>query len=407
MGAGALKGLLRTARCYGSSIAVVWLTLFCHRFYVPPSQRTATHPRFGSPPTLTVPPGSTTPWGSPKGWEGPKEREWCEKAERPVSYGSEIVVNDKPLYELHNPPTQVQPGDQWNGLHHEAVFCSPGDERWSFVSTGYVYPEVIPDMEENDKSEMDVDFLVPMVVGDEFESPSTAFHPPSACHPPPCCGGVEDPQGDIILDDYVPDCSGDSAMEDVEPESWEVVGIATTAQTGQPYPLVVSGNECVSFSGVLPWPKTETAAFVNTGWVPTFEPPMLGNITVAKSVVPQHLLLPQAAHLQASAPLFILDQPQPSTSMAEIEPLKPSGCGHLKSLPFPCSTCSSGPDCKLSSFSPSSPPPPRVVSNPASPSTYNTMGHRKRVLEDLEQEIHSCPASPAGIPRKMAAPRYV
>jgi hypothetical protein len=243
-----------------------------------------------------------------------------------------------------------------------------------------------------------------MVVEDEFESTSTTFHPPSVCQPPPYCGGVEDPQDDIILDDYVPDRSCDSAMEDAEPECWEVVGSAATTQTVQSLPLVVSRNECVSFSGVLPWPSIETAVFVNTGRVLTFKPPV---VAVANSVVPRRLLLPQTAHLQASAPSYIPDQPQPSTSMAETKPLNHQG------VVIPNISTSSvlaipvGPTATCSSRSPSSPPPPKVVSNPASPSTYTTIVQYKRALEGLEEEIDSCPASPAGIPRKMSALMYV
>jgi hypothetical protein len=342
------------------------------------------------------------------------------------SSSTELEQPDK-----ENAPSPVLPNDRWNNPRHSegvwsglAVGFWPDDaQTLSFVGAGQGHPngQGIPDMEGNDKSEMDADFSVPMVEDmeedeDELKSPSlvlwstTTFHPPAVCPPPPYA--YRDGVGDIVLEDYVPACTGDSAMADAELESRDVAGTVPTTQMGQTPPPAVSSNVSVSFPGALPWPSVGTAAFVETQQqVPTvaFGPPLLGDIHIhaPNSMVPPRLPLPLDVYVQGHASLYLLDQPQRSTPMAEVERSNDREVVTLTVSPFPVPAAPVGYAARCSSLSPSSPSPPSAVTNEASPVTHTTIGKLKRALEDLEDEMDSDPASPAGIPRKMMPLRCV
>ena len=253
------------------------------------------------------------------------------------------------------------------------------------------------DMKPNNGFDMDAEFSTPMVE-DQFEYElqfGTTFHPHHYdCQPSPYGEGVNKQRDDIVLEDSILECAEDSAMEDAEPETQDVAGMATATRVVQPQstPLVVPSNEYVSPSGVLPWPRVETPAFVET-MPPIFEPPMLGEPHAPNSVALQGLVFSQAALLPDNAPVFVSDRVQSSTSVAEINSLEyQEPVGFLESA-ITALGASASQAASCSSHSPLFPSPPRAVSTPVATTTpppiYTHIRDHQREIEGVDSTFDS------------------
>ena len=72
-------------------------------------------------------------------------------------------------------------------------------------------------------------------VEDQFELQfgTTTLYSHLICHTSPYSGGINEQYGDIVLESSIPECAGDSAMEDAESETQEVAVMATATRTVQ------------------------------------------------------------------------------------------------------------------------------------------------------------------------------
>ena len=144
---------------------------------------------------------------------------------------------------------------------------------------------------------------------------TTTFHLHLICQPSPYSEAINEQQDDIVLEDSIPKYSEDSAMDDAEPETQEVSGMAIATRPSTP-PCSSYRATNVSPSAALAWPHVETTAFVDTMAL-IFEPLMLRELLVPNSVALQRSVFTQAMPQQGNAPLFITDQVQASTFVAE------------------------------------------------------------------------------------------
>jgi hypothetical protein len=261
----------------------------------------------------------------------------------------------------------------------------------------------ILDMDDNNGCDVDADFSAPMVE-DQFELQlGTTFNPHLVCQLSPYNESIGEQQDDIVLEDSILECAEDSAMEDPEAESREVVSIATAPRMVQPssIPLLVS-NEYVSPSGALHWPSVETPAFVDTV-APIFRHPILPELHTSDSVALQRLVFPQAVPQQVYASLIISDPVQSSTSIAEIQ--SPKYQEPVGSLESPITVLGNAASRTASCSSPSPPfhSPPRAVSTPASPLTCVHLWDHQREIEGVDREIDAAQAInlDAGIQRDL------
>ena len=242
------------------------------------------------------------------------------------------------------------------------------------------------DMKPNSVFDMDADFSGPMVEDHvELQFGTTTFHPHLVCQPSPYSAGINEQQDDIVLEDSIQECVEDSAMEDAEPETWEVAGMATATRMVQlpSTSLVVPSNEYVSPFGVLPWPHVETLAFVDT-LAPVFELHMPHELHAPNSVALHRSVFPQAAPLQDNAPLLASDQVQASTSVAEIDSLQYQEPVGVLESPITALDASASQTASCSSHSPLFPSPPRAVSTPVSTPASTTICTHTR---DYQREI--------------------
>ncbi len=370
--------------------------------------RRPTTPDFATP---SGSPEQSTPMGGPEPKSG---------SEGSVSNGSEFAAGGEVLYDFcvsnqhdNNAPSLgrsdegILPTDaQWDQGNHNQVhwsgYAAVDGQIAKTLLDGEQVPMVdivdgpkhgrtseqnISDMKSNNGFDMDADFSVPMVE-DQFELQlGTTFHPHLVYQPSTYSEGINEQQDDIVLEDIIPECAEDSAMEDAESETQEVEGMATATRMIQlpSTPLVVPSNEYVSPSGALPWPRVETPAlaFVDT-LAPIFEPPIIRELHAPNSVALQGLIFPQAAPLQDNAPVFVSDPVQSSTSVARINSLKyQEPVGFLES-PITALGASVSQTASCSSHSPPFPSPPRVVSTPVStpaspPICAHTWDHQREI----------------------------
>lgn len=247
------------------------------------------------------------------------------------------------------------------------------------------------DLNENNGWDVDVDLSVSMVVDQselQFEQFDTTFNPHLICQLSPYNEGIDDQQDDIVLEDSIPECTEDSAMEEPEAESWGVAGIAMAPRMVQlpSNPLNVSSSDYGSTSGALPWPSVETPAVVDTQ-APIFEQPVLRELHASDSMTPQRLVFPQAVPLQDDASLLISDPIQSSASIGEIQsPRYQEPVGSLDS-PITVLGAAVGQTASCSSYSPPFPSPPRDVSSQASPPDFLHLWDHQGEIEVVDWEI--------------------
>ena len=243
------------------------------------------------------------------------------------------------------------------------------------------------DMMPSNVFDMDADFSGPMVE-DQFELQfgRPTFHPHLVCQPSPFCAGINEQQDDIVLEDSIQECVEDSTMEDAEPGTQGLAGMATATRMVQlpSTSLVVPTNEYVSPFGVLPRPYVETPAFVDT-LAPIFELPMPHELHAPNSVAFHRSVFPQTAPLQDNAPLFVSARFQASTSMAEINSLKYQGPIAFPESPITPLGASASQTTSCSSYSPLFPSPPRAFSTPVStPASLLICTHTRDHQREIE-----------------------
>ena len=267
------------------------------------------------------------------------------------------------------------------------------------------------DAEVNEQFDMDAELSVPMVE-DQFESPqfgslsSTTFNPPLAHSLPPYIEYLEDQQDDIVLDENVPECAEDSAMEDAAPGPQQAAGILAATQMIQPLPWIpfaMPNSEYLSAAGALPQSCVETLASGATP-VPNLDPVMLGNLYAPDPVVLHDSIFPQAAPVQENSSLFGLDGAQSSVLEAEMEPLEQPRpvVSTVSSTSFAGAPANCSTGCSPSLLS-----PPRAVSTLASPATPGDLIQRNGDTEVPVREINSGLVPRIGIQRKMLPLRCV
>lgn len=315
------------------------------------------------------------------------------------------------LWDHHNQVHWLGPAT----VDGQVVEIDPDSEQGAVgnLHGGHISPGIHAalDVEVNEQFDMDAEFSVP-TVEDQFESPqfgclsSTTFNPPLA--PPlfPYIEYVEDRQDDIVLDENVPECTEDSAMEDTAPGPQQAVGILAATQMIQPLPwipFVVPNNEYFSASGALPESCVEMLAPAATP-VPNLNPVVLGNLYAPEPVVLHESIFPQAVPVQENSSLFGLNGAQSSILAAEFEPPKQPrpvvSSVPPTSFPGAPANCSTG-------CSPSPLSPPRAVSTLASPATPGDIGQRNGETEDPAREVDSGLVPRIGIQRKMLPLRCV
>ena len=330
-------------------------------------------------------------------------------------------------------PEQVEPNGTiqhtgWLWDHHnqvhwlgpatvdgQVVEIDPDSEQGAVgnLHGGHIRPgeNAALDVEVNEQFDMDAEFSVPMVE-DQFESPrfgdlsSTTFNPPLAPSLPQYIEHVEDQQDDIVLDENVPECTEDSAMEDAAPGPQQAAGILAATQMIQPFPwipFVVPNNEYFSASGALPESCVEPLAPAATP-VPSLDPVVLGNLYAPDPVVLHESIFPQTAPVQENSSLFGVDGAQLSILAAEMGPPKQPrpvvSTAPPTSFPAAPASCSTG-------CSPSVPSPPRAAPTLASPATLGDLGQRNGETEGPVREVDSGLVPRIGIQRKMLPLRCV
>ena len=371
-------------------------------------------------PGLTTPSGSpeqSAPIGGPEPKSGPKGSVSNESKVAAGGEGSyDSVQHNKHAPSLERSDEGILPTDaQWDQDNHNQVhwsgYAAVDRQIAETLSDGERVPMVDLvdgpkhgrtseknsfDIESNNGFDMDADFSVPMVEDQVELQFGTTFHPHYYdCQPSSYNEGSSEQRNDIVLEDSIPGCAEDSAMEDAEPETQDVADMATVTGMVQfpSAPLFVPSSEYVSPSGASPWPCGETPAdaFVDS-LTPIFEPAMLRELHTPNSVALQGLVFPQVALLPDNAPVFVSNPVESSTSVAEINSLEyRAPVGFLES-PITALGASTSQTASCSSPSPLFPSPPRAistpVSKPASPPIFTHIQGHQREIERVDSTFN-------------------